>query len=89
MAGGLFKEFLMKPLMPKTIAFTAAITEDELRKRLVEEVLDNMGALNPDGTIPDGITWAVTRGDSRKGGYTVEIRGPAPARLMLAKEGGQ
>ncbi len=78
----------MRPLMPKTIAFTSTITEAELRQRLVEEVLDNMGALNADGSTPEGITSKVSRGDSHKGGYIVEIIAPMAPRLLLGQGGG-
>jgi hypothetical protein len=73
----------MKSIMPNTVAFTAEITEDELRARLVAEVLDNIGALNDDGTTPAGIHTTCTRGEGRKGGYRITVTGPMPPRLML------
>lgn len=66
-------------------AFTATITEDEVKQWLLEEVLAKLGGLNPDGSMPDGISFTIRRGDSRKGGYTVQIHGPAPTRLLLAQ----
>jgi hypothetical protein len=75
----------MKPIMPDSVSFTAEITEDDLRKRLLEEVLENIGALNPDGSIPPGLSHSVTRGEGRKGGYRVVVTGPVPARLLLPR----
>jgi hypothetical protein len=77
----------VKPIMPNTVSLTAHVTEEDLRARLVLEVLDNAGALNPDGTIPKGIISTVHRGIGRADGYTITITGPAPARLALAKPG--
>lgn len=75
----------MKLITPDTISFRARITEEELRKRLAGEVLDQIGALGPDGTPHAGIETKVRRGDGRSGGYTIDVTGPAPARLYLPK----
>lgn len=75
----------MKIISPHTIAFTATITEEELRERMATEVLEQIGALDEKGKPLPGIKWDVRRGESRKGGYTVTVTGPAPARLALPK----
>lgn len=76
----------MKPIMPKSVAFTAEISEDELRQRLVAEVLESIGALNEDGTPAPGVEAVIVRGEARKGGYRVTIKGPMPARLLLPQD---
>lgn len=75
----------MKLIAPHTIAFTASVTEQEIRDRMAMEVLEQIGGLGPDGKPLPGIKTVVHRGDSRKGGYTITVTGPAPARLALPK----
>lgn len=75
----------MKLITPDTINFQARITEDELRERMAAEVLEQIGGLGPDGKPLPGIETRVRRGDGRKGGYTIDVTGPAPARLYLPK----
>lgn len=72
-------------LRPSEIRFTAKITEAELRQRLIDEVLESIGALSDDGKPAPGVTTTVRRGEGRSGGYTVEVSGPAPARVSLPK----
>ena len=43
-----------------------------------EAICDDSGAPHT------GVTVKVRRGESRKGGYTIDVTGPAPARLRLA-----
>lgn len=74
-------------IRPHSIAFKAAITEEELKHRLGREVLEQIGALGDNGKPAAGVQVRVLRGTGRKGGYTIEITGPAPARLMLPKAG--
>ncbi len=74
----------MKLITPQSIAFTARVTEDEIKERMAMEVLEQIGGLDPSGKPLQGIEWKVTRGDSRKGGYLIQISGPAPVRLALA-----
>lgn len=75
----------MKLITPDTIAFTAEVTEAEIRERMALEVLEQIGGLDSDGKPLPGIRWTVHRGPSRKGGYTIQITGPAPARLALPR----
>ena len=58
----------MKIIKPQTIAFTAKVTEDELRERMAFEVLEQIGGLDADGKPLPGIRWRVTRGTGRAGG---------------------
>ena len=70
-------------ISPQKIAFTATVTEAELRERMVREVLESIGALGPDGKAAPGVTTKVNRGSGRTGGYTIQVSGPAPARVSL------
>lgn len=76
----------MKLIEPQTIAFTASVTENEIRKRMAMEVLEQIGGLMPNGEPAPGIEWKVNRGTGRNGGYTIHINGPAPARVFLPKQ---
>lgn len=75
----------MKLITPSEIAFTASVTEAEIRERIALEVMESIGALDPDGKPLPGIRWTVNRGNGRAGGYTVLVTGPAPARLALTR----
>jgi hypothetical protein len=75
----------MKLIAPQTIAFTARVTEEEIRERMALEVLDQIGGLDEAGKRLPGIQTSVRRGDGRQGGYTITVTGPAPARLSLPK----
>ncbi|MFC4668370.1 hypothetical protein ACFO5X_07385 [Seohaeicola nanhaiensis] len=77
----------MTLIRPNTISFFAEITEDELRKRIADEVLTAVGAMGEDGKPLPGVKAEVRRGESRKGGYKITITGPAPARLLLPAKG--
>lgn len=72
----------MKLIQPQTVRFVAKVTEDELKERLAAEVLDSIGALGPDGKPALGVTTTVRRGQGRAGGYTIEVSGPMPGRLL-------
>lgn len=78
---------MAKLIRPTEIAFTATVTEEQVRQRLAEEVLESIGGLDADGKALPGVTVKVTRGESRKGGYTITISGPMPARIYLPKTG--
>lgn len=72
----------MSPLItPDRISFKASISEDELRKRMGREVLEQIGGCDENGKPNPGISVNITRGSH--GGYTIEVSGPAPARIML------
>jgi len=73
----------MKLIKPDTINFTASVTEQQIKDRMAKEVMEQIGALTPDGQPAPGVTAKVTRGSGRKGGYTIVVSGPAPARLLL------
>jgi len=78
----------MKMIKPETIAFKASVTEDEIRHRMVMEVLEGIGGLDAETGKPlPGIKWHVTRNSSRAGGYNIEITGPMPVRLFLPRPG--
>ncbi len=68
-------------ITPDTISFTAKIGEDELRRRMADEVLQQIGGLDLDGKRLLGLKVEVRRGSS--GGYTISVSGPAPARIFL------
>lgn len=73
----------MQLITPQSIAFTAQVTEDEIRERMALEVLEQIGALDEKGKPHPGIKYSVRRGSGRQGGYVIEVQGPAPARLAL------
>lgn len=77
----------VKLIRPETISFRATVTEDELRQRMAHEVLEQIGGLAPDGRRLPGVDVTVRRGDGRAGGYTIDVSGPAPARILLPREG--
>lgn len=80
---------MVKLISPDSISFRATVTEDDIRKRMAEEVLEQIGGLDPaTGKAYPGISVKITRGDSRKGGYHIEVSGPAPARIFLPAPGG-
>jgi hypothetical protein len=74
---------MAKLIAPDSISFKATVTEEEIRKRMADEVLEQIGGLAPDGKRRPGITVRVTRGDSRKGGYSIEVSGPVPAQILI------
>lgn len=73
-------------IKPDTISFRATVTEEEIRQRMAQEVLEQIGGLDADGKKLPGIVVKVNRGESRTGGYTILISGPAPARILLPKD---
>lgn len=76
-----------KLISPESLSFRATITEDDLRRRMADEVLEQIGGLGPDGKRNPGVTVRVTRGDSRKGGYSIEVSGPVPFQMLLPRGG--
>lgn len=76
-----------KMISPDTISFRATVTEDEIRKRMADEVLEQIGGLGPDGKPLPGVRASVKRGTGRAGGYTIDVSGPMPARIYLPKAG--
>lgn len=74
----------MSPLItPDRISFKASISEEELRKRMGREVLEQIGGCDADGKPNAGIRVSITRGTGKAGGYHIEVTGPAPARILL------
>jgi hypothetical protein len=73
----------MRMITPQSIAFTASVSEEEIRQRMAYEVLEQIGALGEDGKPLPGVKWTVTRGTGRSGGYVISITGPMPARVSL------
>lgn len=76
-----------KLITPDTISFRAHIAEDELRQRMLDEVLEQIGGLDANGKRFPDLKVSVTRGAGRAGGYTIEVSGPAPARILLEGPG--
>lgn len=74
-------------IRPETIAFRATVTEAEIRERMSQEVLEQVGRLDADGKRLPGIVVKVNRGNGRAGGYTIDVSGPAPARIYLPRSG--
>lgn len=70
-------------ITPNTIAFRASISEAELRERMIDEVLSQIGGLDANGRRVPELKVTVLRGTGRVGGYTIEVSGPAPARILL------
>lgn len=75
----------MQLITPQNVAFTATVTEEEIRKRMAYKALEQIGGLDADGKPFPGISWSVARGSGRAGGYTIKINGPAPKRLALPR----
>jgi hypothetical protein len=76
---------MVKIIKPDTISFRASVTEQEIRDRMAQEVLEQIGAVDENGKKLPGITVNVRRGEGRAGGYTIDVTGPAPARIMLPR----
>lgn len=77
----------MNLIRPQSIAFSASVSEDEIRERMAFEVLEQIGGLDANGKPLPGIRWSVTRGTGRAGGYRISITGPMPARIALPSAG--
>jgi hypothetical protein len=73
----------VKLIRPDTISFRATVSENELRERMALEVLEQIGGVDEDGKRLAGIHVSVKRGTGRDGGYTIDVTGPAPARIAL------
>jgi len=78
---------MARMIHPDTISFRATVTEEEIRKRMADEVLEQIGGTGPDGKPLPGIRADVKRGTGRGGGYTIDVSGPMPARIYLPKAG--
>lgn len=75
---------MAKMIRPESIAFKATVSEEEIRARMVEEVLEGIGALDLETRKPlPGIRTHVTRNTSRAGGYNIEVTSPMPARITM------
>lgn len=72
-----------KLISPSTIAFRAFVSEEDLRRRIGDEVLEQIGGLDENGKCFPELKVSVTRGTGRAGGYTIDVSGPAPARIAL------
>ena len=71
----------MTLITPDTISFSARVTEDELRKRMADEVLQSIGALDDAGKPLPGVKATVRRGTGRTGGYEIIVSGPTPVQI--------
>ena len=78
---------MVKLIRPDTIAFKAAIAEEELRERMRLEVLEQINGLDPAGRPLPGLTVRITKSRNRAGGYEIEVSGPAPAQILLPRGG--
>jgi hypothetical protein len=76
---------MAKLIIPDIISFRAQVSEDDLRKRMADEVLEQIGGLDSEGKRHPGLKVTVNRGSH--GGYTIDVSGPAPARIMLPRSG--
>lgn len=76
-----------KLITPNAIAFKASVTEEELRHRMSLEVLEQINGLDGEGRPLPGLKVSITRNGAKRGGYDIEISGPAPARIMLPRPG--
>mgnify|MGYP003443603186 CR=1 FL=1 len=75
---------MAKMITPETIALKASVTEEEIRARMVQEVLEGIGGWDAEKNKPlPGIKSHVTRNSSRAGGYNIEITSPMPARITM------
>lgn len=78
---------MVKLIRPETISFRAVVTEDQIRERMAQEVLEQIGGVDEEGKRLPGITIRVGRGNGRAGGYTIDVSGPMPARISLPRAG--
>lgn len=78
---------MIRLIRPDTVAFQASVSEEDLRRRMADEVLEQIGGLDAEGRRLPGIKVSVRRGQTRAGGYTIEVSGPAPARILLPGPG--
>jgi hypothetical protein len=74
---------MIRIIRPDTISFRATVSETAIRERMAQEVLEQIGAVDADGKTLPGISVTVRRGQSRAGGYTIDVTGPMPPRLLL------
>jgi hypothetical protein len=74
-----------KMIHPGEITFRAVVTEDEIRARMADEVLQQIGGLDDEGKRRKGITVKVNRGSH--GGYTIDVTGPTPPQMFLPRAG--
>lgn len=67
---------MVKLVTPSEITIRAFVSEDEIRARLLAEMLDQANARGPDGKPLPGLKYSVRRGSH--GGYSLELTGAAP-----------
>jgi len=73
-------------IVANEISFRAHVGEDELRARMEREVLEQINGIDPaTDKRRAGLKTKITRGSH--GGYTIEVSGPAPAQIMLPRQG--
>lgn len=73
---------MVKLIQPQEITFHTVVAEEDLRKRLQEEILEGIGALDGNGKPRPGVRVSVRRGP--KGGYAIDVSGPAPVQMFPA-----
>lgn len=78
---------MVKMIRPDAINFRATVTEDEIKQRLADEVLESVGGMGENGKPLPGVHAVVRRGSGRAGGYTIDVTGPMPVRLSLPRAG--
>ncbi len=78
---------MVKMIKPDAINFRATVTEEEIKQRLADEVLEAVGGMGENGKPLPGVTAKVHRGSGRAGGYTIDVTGPMPVRLSLPRSG--
>jgi len=76
----------MRLIDPNVIIHRGSVAEEDLKRRLAHEAMEQAGCLDAEGKALKGVTWTVLRGRQPRGGYTVEItrdlRLSDQARLM-------
>lgn len=58
---------------PNVVTHQGSISEDELRRRLVREAIEQAGWIGDGGLPIVGVTARITRGQGKAGGYTVQV----------------
>lgn len=74
-------------LRPHEICFRAQISEQDLRQRMADEVMQSIGALDENGKPLKGVQFDVRRCEGRSGGYTITVKGPMLVTAMIASRG--
>jgi hypothetical protein len=64
---------MSRPLIDSTIInYVVSVTEADLRQRLADQVIDDLGLRRGDALAP-GTSVKVLRGEGGKGGYRVQV----------------